>query len=215
MSLVALIPARGGSKGIPRKNIRELCGKPLIAWTIEAAQKSNYIDRLIVSTEDEEIADISRSYGADVPFIRPAELAMDDTPGIEPVLHALDLLPEFDQILLLQPTSPLRTAEDIDGIVQMCREQQAPAAVSICESSKHPNWMFYCGENGIMSPFMDFPIATRRQGLPIIYTVNGALYLAKTTWLKENKSFFLPIHWDTRCHLIGLRILTRPSIGMW
>ena len=97
----------------------------------------------------------------------------------------------------------------------MCREQQAPAAVSICESSKHPNWMFYCGENGIMSPFMDFPIATRRQGLPIIYTVNGALYLAKTTWLKENKSFFLPIHWDTRCHLIGLRILTRPSIGMW
>ena len=101
MNLLAVITARGGSKGVPRKNVLELCGKPLIAWTIEAAQKSNYIDRLIVSTEDEEIADISRSYGADVPFIRPAELAMDDTPGIEPVLHALDLLPEFDQILFL------------------------------------------------------------------------------------------------------------------
>ena len=103
MSLVALIPARGGSKGIPRKNILELCGKPLNAWSIEVAQKSNYIDRLVVSTEDEEIAVIARSYGAEVPFMRPAELAMDDTPVIEPVLHALDLLPEFDQILLLQP----------------------------------------------------------------------------------------------------------------
>ena len=189
MSLVALIPARGGSKGIPRKNIRELCGKPLIAWTIEAAQKSNYIDRLIVSTEDEEIADISRSYGADVPFIRPAELAMDDTPGIEPVLHALDLLPEFDQILLLQPTSPLRTAEDIDGIVQMCREQQAPAAVSICESSKHPNWMYYLGDNEVLSSFMGTLPTARRQNLSKVFALNGALYFANSLWIKKTKNF--------------------------
>ena len=192
MNLLAVITARGGSKGVPRKNIRELCGKPLIAWTIEAAQKSNYIDRLIVSTEDEEIADISRSYGADVPFIRPAELAMDDTPGIEPVLHALDLLPEFDQILLLQPTSPLRTAEDIDGIVQMCREQQAPAAVSICESSKHPNWMFTCGVDERLSPFTNDPIALNRQELPKIYSVNGSLYYARTKWIEQSRGFYTP-----------------------
>jgi CMP-N,N'-diacetyllegionaminic acid synthase len=189
MSLLALIPARGGSKGIPRKNISELCGKPLIAWSIEEAQKSNYIDRLIVSTEDEEIADISRSYGAEVPFLRPAELSRDETPGMDPVLHTLEQLPGYDWVLLLQPTSPLRTAEDIDGIVQMCREQQAPAAVSICESSKHPNWMFYCGENGIMSPFMDFPIATRRQELSKVFALNGALYLAQTKWLNHTRNF--------------------------
>ena len=190
MNLLALIPARGGSKGIPRKNVLELCGKPLIAWSIEAAQKSKYIDRLVVSTEDEEIADISRSYGADVPFIRPAELAMDDTPGIEPVLHALDLLPEFDQILLLQPTSPLRTAEDIDGIVDFCKQRNAPVAVSICEPSKHPNWMFTCSEDKRLLPFTNDPIKLNRQELPKIYSANGSLYYARTKWLEKNRVFY-------------------------
>lgn len=190
MSLLALIPARGGSKGIPRKNIKELCGKPLIAWSIEIAHESDSVDKVVVSTDDEEIAEIALNYGAEVPFLRPLELAQDETPGIDPVLHALNKLPKFDMLLLLQPTSPLRTASDIDGIIKMCRENQAPAAVSICESSKHPNWMFYCGEDGTMSQYMDIPIATRRQDLPKIYTVNGALYLAKTKWLKQNKSFF-------------------------
>jgi CMP-N,N'-diacetyllegionaminic acid synthase len=190
VSLLALIPARGGSKGIPRKNIRGLCGKPLIAWSIEVAQEAASVDKIVVSTDDKEIAEIALRYGAEVPFLRPPELAQDETPGIDPVLHALDKLPKFDTILVLQPTSPLRTAGDIDGILKMYREHQAPAAVSICESSKHPNWMFYCGEDGTMSPFMDIPIMTRRQDLPTIYTVNGALYLAKTSWLKENKSFF-------------------------
>ena len=192
MNLLALIPARGGSKGIPRKNVLELCGKPLIAWTIEAAQKSNYIDRLIVSTEDEEIADISRSYGAEVPFIRPAELAMDDTPGIDPVLHALDLLPEFDQILLLQPTSPLRTAEDIDGIVDFCKQQNAPVAVSVCESSKHPNWMFTCSKDERLLTFTNEPIKLNRQELPKIYSVNGSLYYARTKWIEQSRGFYTP-----------------------
>ena len=107
MSILALIPARGGSKGVPRKNIRELCGKPLIAWSIEAAQKSKYIDRLVVSTEDEEIAEIARYYGAEVPFMRPPELSRDETSGMAPVLHALEQLPGYENILLLQPTSPL------------------------------------------------------------------------------------------------------------
>ena len=192
MSLLALIPARVGSKGIPRKNIRELCGKPLIAWSIETAQKANYVDQIVVSTDDEEIADVARSYGAEVPFIRPDTLAQDDTLGIAPVIHALEQFPEVEQVLLLQPTSPLRTTDDIDGIVKMCQEAQAPAAVSICEPSKHPNWMFSCGKDGTLSPFTDKPIATLRQDLPKVYTLNGALYLAKTDWIQQNRSFLSP-----------------------
>ena len=192
MSLLALIPARGGSKGIPRKNIRELCGKPLIAWSIEAAQKASSVDQIVVSTDDEEIADIARSYGAEVPFLRPAELARDDTPGIATVHHALEQFPAVKQILLLQPTSPLRSAEDIDGIVNMFQKQQNPSEISICESQKHPNWMFSYGEDGTLSPFMDTPIATRRQDLPKVYVVNGALYLAKTEWLRQACSFLSP-----------------------
>jgi CMP-N,N'-diacetyllegionaminic acid synthase len=128
MRLLALIPARGGSKGIPRKNIKPLCGKPLIGWSIDAAKKSVFIDQVFVSTEDEEVAAIASDLGAGVPFMRPKELAADDTPGIAPVMHAIDNLPEFDWVLLLQPTSPLRTAEDIDGIVRFCIENDAPSA---------------------------------------------------------------------------------------
>ena len=192
MSLLALIPARGGSKGIPRKNIKKLCGKPLIAWSIEAAQKSKYIDQIIISTEDKEIADVARSYGAEVPFMRPHKLAQDDTPGIAPVLHALGKFPRIEQILLLQPTSPLRTADDIDGIVNKYQERQSPAAVSVYEPSKHPYWMYFCGEDEILSPFTDSPISTRRQDLPKVFALNGALYLANAKWLIQNESFISP-----------------------
>ena len=192
ITLLTLIPARGGSKGIPRKNIQELCGKPLIAWSIEAAQKSKYIDRIIISTDDQEIADVARSYGAEVPFLRPVEIAQDDTLGISPVIHALEQFPKFEQVLLLQPTSPLRTTDDIDGIVKMFQESQAPAAVSICETSKHPNWMFSCDKDGTLKPFTAKPIATRRQELPKVYHLNGALYLAKSEWLRKTHTFLSP-----------------------
>jgi CMP-N,N'-diacetyllegionaminic acid synthase len=118
--VLGLIPARGGSKGVARKNIREVRGKPLIAWTIEEARRSIYLDRLVLSSEDTEIMEIARSFGCEVPFRRPEELAADDTPGIDPVLHALRELPGFDYVALLQPTSPLRTAEDIDGCIERC-----------------------------------------------------------------------------------------------
>ena len=112
---LALIPARGGSKGIPRKNIRLIAGKPLIAWTIEAALRSSLLDAVMVTTDDPEIAEVASRAGAQVPFLRPAALAQDDTPGIAPVLHALDMLPGYDAVLLLQPTSPLRNTADIDA----------------------------------------------------------------------------------------------------
>ena len=114
-TFLGIIPARGGSKGVPRKNIRPLAGKPLIAWTIEQARASRYLDRTIVSTEDEEIAHVAQACGGDVPFLRPPELARDDTPSIEPVLHAIGILEDYDYVVLLQDTSPFRAPEDIDG----------------------------------------------------------------------------------------------------
>ena len=119
MTSVALIPARGGSKGILRKNIKPFHSQPLIYWSIKAALNSKYIDRVVVSTEDKEIAEIARSFSAEIPFIRPKELAMDNTPGIDPVLHALHNLPDVHDLLLLQPTSPLRESRHIDEIFKL------------------------------------------------------------------------------------------------
>lgn len=193
MALIGLISARGGSKGIPRKNIKPLLGKPLIGWTIDAAKQASCIDRLIVSTEDEEIAAVARKLGADIPFMRPAELAADDTPGIAPVLHAIEQLPEYDWVLLLQPTSPLRSAEDIDGIWRFCQERGAPSAVSVCEVGKHPYWMYKCDIAQRLEPFIrGRPDVTRRQDLPAAYALNGALYLARTDWLLEQQNFIGP-----------------------
>jgi len=193
LSILAIIPARGGSKGIPRKNIKPLMGKPLIGWSIDAAKQASCIDHIIVSTEDQEIASVARELGADVPFMRPAELAADDTPGIAPVLHAISQLPDYEWVLLLQPTSPLRSAEDIDGVWQFCQERGAPSAVSVCEVGKHPYWMYRCNAAQLLEPFIKGrPDVTRRQDLPPAYALNGAIYLAKTDWLLEQQNFIGP-----------------------
>ncbi|SEK59296.1 cytidylyltransferase domain-containing protein [Ectothiorhodospira marina] len=193
MRLLALIPARGGSKGIPRKNIKPLAGKPLLGWTIDVARQAGSIDRIVVSTEDEEIAALARDLGAEVPFMRPAALSADDTPGIEPVIHALEQLPEVDWVLLLQPTSPLRAAEDIEGIVQLCLEREAPSAVSVTAVDKHPYWMYQRDEKDRLEPMIpDQPAITTRQELPPTYVLNGALYLARRDWLLEQRRFVGP-----------------------
>ena len=190
MSVLALIPARGGSKGIPRKNIKTLGGKPLIAWTIEKAKQAAFIDRVVVTTEDAEIAELSLTLGADVPFIRPAELAADDTPGIAPVLHALEQLLEVEWVLLLQPTSPLRSVEDIEGIWEFCQRRKVESVVSISEVTKHPYLMYYRDHNDSLEPVLpQQPKNARRQDFPEAYAINGALYLAKAEWLKANGNF--------------------------
>lgn len=189
MTVLALIPARGGSKGIPRKNIREIAGKPLIAWTIEAALASPGVDEVVVSTEDEEIAEVSRRWGARTPFLRPAELAGDETPGIDPVLHAIDLLPSHDAVLLLQATSPLRTAEDIGGILALAAKAEAQAVVSVCEPQDHPDWMYGLGADSRLQPLRSATAAARRQDLPPVYALNGAMYFARTAWLREARGF--------------------------
>lgn len=186
--VLAIIPARGGSKGVPRKNIRLLNGKPLIVWTIEEAQKSKYIDSLVLSSDDEEIMKVAKEYGCAVPFKRPQELAKDETPGIDPVLHAINELPTFDYIVLLQPTSPLRTVEDIDGCIEKCISHNA--VVSIVEAEQNPYWMYTLNDEQQMQSFVpmkDTPV--RRQALPKIYGLNGAVYVAKVPWLLETKSF--------------------------
>lgn len=190
-TVLAIIPARGGSKGIPRKNIRFLAGKPLIAWTIEEAKKSKYIDRLILSSEDEEIIKVARQYGCEVPFKRPIELAQDDTPGIEPVIHAINTLEDkYDYVVLLQPTSPLRTVEDIDGCIQHCIMTEAPACVSVTEAQQSPYWMYKLDYNMKLNPFVQHnKKINRRQDLPKVYVLNGAVYVAKTSFINENKSF--------------------------
>lgn len=193
MKLLALILARGGSKGIPRKNIKLLAGKPLLGWTINAVKQAGGIHRIVVSTEDEAIASVARTLGAEVPFIRPRSLSADDTPSIEPVLHALEQLPEVDWVLLLQPTSPLRTAEDIEGIVQLCIERSAMSAVSVSEVHTHPYWMFTRdGEKRLQPLVSEQPKITRRQDLPPAYALNGALYLAQRDWLIEQRRFVGP-----------------------
>lgn len=118
-TFLAVIPARGGSKGIPRKNIREIAGKPLIAWSIEEAKKSKYITKLILSSDDKEIIDVAKQYGCEAPFVRPKALAADETPGVDPILHAIEQCPGYDYVVVLQPTSPLRTVENIDGAIEM------------------------------------------------------------------------------------------------
>lgn len=188
--VLAVIPARGGSKGVPRKNIRMLAGKPLIAWTISVAQESKYIDRLILSSEDEEIVQVARQWSCEVPFVRPVELARDDTPGIDPLLHALHMLPGYDYVVLLQPTSPLRRVEDIDGALELCVSRGSNACVSVTVPEKSPYWMFTLDAEGQMHPLIDTgELINRRQDLPKAYAVNGAVYVAQCGWVMGKRSF--------------------------
>lgn len=190
-SILAIIPARGGSKGVPQKNIRDLCGKPLIAWTIEEAKKSKYIDRLILSSEDDEIIAVAKQWGCEVPFVRPKELAQDDTPGIAPVLHAVDALTEkYDYVVLLQATSPLRIVDDVDGAIEWCMQHNAKSCVAVSEASESPYWMFKIAQDSkLMNLIDDDREYVKRQDLPKCYLLNGAVYVAETNWLIKTKNF--------------------------
>jgi CMP-N,N'-diacetyllegionaminic acid synthase len=191
-TVLAIIPARGGSKGIPHKNIAPVAGRPLIGWTIDEANKSRYIDRLILSSEDAEIIAVAKGLGCECPFVRPAELARDETPGIEPVLHALKALAgDYDYVCLLQPTSPLRTADDIDGCIETCIRRKANVCVSVTDVPKSPYWTFYLDEDERLTPFLQRKgkMALRRQDAPKLYALNGAVYVANVGYLKKHRSF--------------------------
>jgi len=191
-SVLAVIPARGGSKGLPNKNILELAGKPLIAWSIEAASESKYIDRLIISTDSKEIADVAKQYNCEVPFMRPPELATDDANSDEVILHALDKLGDkYDIVMVLQPTSPLRESKDIDQALELMQKNNISAVVSVCSSKKPLHWHFTLESDGKLKQiYKDKIFYTNRQELPITYSPNGALYIAKTDYFRSKKTFY-------------------------
>lgn len=193
-SVLAIIPARGGSKGLSKKNILPLKNKPLIVWTIEAGLSSKYIDRLVLSSEDAEIIAIAKIFGCEVPFVRPEELAQDNTPSIDVILHCLEQLKEkYDFIMLLQPTSPLRLAQDIDACLELCVKNNAASCVSVAESEKNPFLMYQLDNNDCLVPLLkNEHHYTRRQDMPIFFTPNGAIYLAERSFLLKESTFFAP-----------------------
>ena len=195
-SILGLITARGGSKGLPKKNVRSLQGKPLIAWSIEEALKSRYLDSVVVSTENEEIAEISERFGAKVPFKRPDKLAEDDASNIDVVIHALEfyentkLLP--DSVMLLQPTSPLRSKDDIDKAIELFYEKGADTLVSVHRMIEHPFECVKLEKDGWSYLAKPPSGVTRRQeyGEEFFY-INGAIYIAKSEIVLKHRAFIV------------------------
>ncbi len=195
--VLALIPARGGSKGCPGKNSRLRCGRPLVAWSVVAALGSSAIDSVVVSTDDMAVADAARAAGADVPFVRPAELAGDDAPMSEVIRHALRELEAsgvfFDYLVLLQPTSPLRTSADIDAAFERLADTDGSAVVSVCQAEHSPRWIGRLPEDGNMDTFLDSAAArSNRQDLGTFFRLNGSIYLAEVPYLIEQGGFLGP-----------------------
>ena len=196
-SVIGIVPARAGSKGLPRKNIAPLCGKPLIAWSIEAGLRSQYIDLVIVSTDSNKIAGISAEYGASVPFIRPAELATDETPTIDVVIHALEYLniqrkQRFDYTVLLEPTSPLRDEADIDrAIKQLVDNVGASSLVGISRTeAQNPAFLVVLSENNFLIGLDQSEIKpVRRQEISDVYFLEGSIYVSDTKTLIARRTF--------------------------
>jgi CMP-N,N'-diacetyllegionaminic acid synthase len=189
-SVLAVITARGGSKGLPRKNLLPFRGAPLIAWTIRAAQSAPSIDRLILSSDDDAIIETARSMGCEAPFQRTPELASDTAASIDVLLDAADRVPGYDIVVLLQPTSPLRTTEDIEATLAVMAETGAPGAVSVSEAPCHPYLIFQRDAAGRLSPFVEKPaeLGWRRQDLPPAWRINGAVYAADLAWLRAERT---------------------------
>lgn len=190
-NIVAIITARGGSKTVPRKNIRLLSGKPLIYYTIKEAQTSKYVHRVLVSTEDREIAEITKGYGAEV-VPRPVELAQDDTPSLPVFRQVIKYLEDVedshpDVVVLLQPTSPLRTAEDIDGAIEKFLHTNCDSIVSVCEAEHPPQWMYILEGDRLKPIIGGREKVTRRQDAPKVYRLNGAIYVTRSNVIiKQN-----------------------------
>jgi CMP-N-acetylneuraminic acid synthetase len=195
MKTLAIVTARGGSKGIPRKNIVPLLGKPLLAYTAEAALAAKRLTRIILSTDDEEIARVGRSCGLEVPFMRPRELARDETPTIpvlQDVVRKLELAGEsYDAVFTLQPTTPLRRPEDIDGAIELLERTGADSVISFVDvGEKHPARMKFIESDGraLDPPFAEQFEGQRRQDLPKLYLREGSIYLTRRAVLMKQNS---------------------------
>jgi CMP-N,N'-diacetyllegionaminic acid synthase len=197
MRVLGLIPARGGSKGVTRKNIRSLCGKPLLQWTAEAALAAETLARVVVSTEDEEIAEVGRGCGLEVPFLRPWDLAADDTPTLHVVQHALRALEKagdrFDAVCLLQPTSPFRRSSDIDACIELLAVSYADSVMSILRvpPEYNPHWVYFRADDGSLklSTGESQPLP-RRQLLPPAFHRDGSIYVTRRHVVLEQESLY-------------------------
>ena len=197
MNILAVIPARGGSKGVPGKNKKLLNGKPLIQYSIDAALQSKYISEVVVTTDDSEIIAIAKSLGANVPFVRPKHLAEDTTPTLPVIQHAVSHFKtegkQFDAICLLQPTSPFRPKGFLDKALETFQEKQTDSLVSVLEvpHQYNPHWTFEANENGILQIATgEQNIIPRRQELPKAYHRDGSIYITKTNVLMHENSLY-------------------------
>ena len=191
-TVLAAIPARGGSKRLPRKNILPLCGKPLIVWTIEASLTSKYIDKTIVSTDDAEIASISSNAGAEI-INRPSELAGDELPTFPVVKHILSKMEEtYDYLILLQPTTPLRNSKHINQAFKVLVQKNADAVISLCETEHSPLWSNILPKDGNLNNFRRADVkGVRSQDLPKYHRTNGAIYICGVNKLLKEETFFI------------------------
>jgi N-acylneuraminate cytidylyltransferase len=197
MNILAVIPARGGSKGVPGKNKKLLNGKPLIQYSIDAALQSKYISEVLVTTDDLTIVEMAKSLGANVPFVRPKHLAEDATPTLPVIQHAVSYLEnegkQFDAICLLQPTSPFRPKGFLDTAVETFQQKQTDALVSVLEvpHQYNPHWTFEANEHGVLQIATgEKNIITRRQELPKAYHRDGSIYITKTNILMHENSLY-------------------------
>ena len=191
-SFIGIVPARGGSKRLPNKNLLYLAGKPLIAWTLEAALKSKYLDHIVVSSDKDEILKVARDYGVET-VKRPKELATDSAKTVDVVRHVLESIKkEYNYIVLLQPTSPLRTERHIDESIEFLISKNADAVISVCETEYPPLWCNTLPEDLSMENFIRKEVVEKRsQDLPKYYRLNGAIYICKSDELIKQKTFFL------------------------
>jgi CMP-N-acetylneuraminic acid synthetase len=191
--ILAVIPARGGSKGILHKNIYPLCGKPLIEYTIDAAFRSGMLDDVLVSTDDKQIADVSKKAGAWVPFIRPSEYSGDHAKTIDVVMHAVDFLntmkKHYDILVLLQPTSPLRDAKDIRNAIDLFRSDDDITSLASVSEADNPVLIRYMNENDQLEKLLDNDSTIRRQDMKKSWRINGAIYINYFRDLCEKTSF--------------------------
>ena len=191
--ILALIPARGGSKGLPNKNILPFCGKPLIAWSIGQAKESRFIDTVVVSTDSPGIARVAQKFGAEVPFLRPRKISGASASTIDAVLHAVGDLEEkgrsFDIVVLLQPTSPLRKGDDVDRALRLFFEKET-SVISVCEAEHSPLWSAALPADRSMAGFVRRAVTNKpRQALPVFYRINGAVYVASVASLRKDRAF--------------------------
>jgi CMP-N,N'-diacetyllegionaminic acid synthase len=196
-TFLAIIPARGGSKGLPGKNIKELCGKPLIAWSIEAGRKSKYLDEIMVNTDSNEIADVANKYGAKVPFLRPAELATDTATTFDAIKYTIDFYlgkfsQQFNYVVLLEPTSPLREACDIDLAIEQLLASEADSIVGICKTeSQNPAFLVLKRNDDYICGYQNEDMRVlRRQDIENVYFFEGSIYVSKTDVLLDKKTFY-------------------------